>query len=342
MQAGHITLENDSYRAAPAVDLWLQSSESLRFRIEKLPEVERTKLIILGQGIARTGSGTVGATLMGIEPSVEKLTSPLARKMTKGKYLQDDDGPWVIIGSDLAQRLNLDLGKKMVITTNDFETGSTEIDGHFIQAPLGFTRTLFGLPEEAVTQMGIILHKPKTQEDVIRTVRQMVSDPSIAVRPWQQVLPEVASYIKLDRGSNIIFQALLVFLILFTIFNTLLMSVLERQREFAVLLAIGTKPSHLELQILVESAYLGVIGCVLGLLVGGLAAWVVQTWGIDLASLLKEGFTISGFALSTKLHAQLTPGFLFSTAGLVFAATLVLSLIPMNHATRLSIVDQLR
>jgi ABC-type lipoprotein release transport system permease subunit len=257
----------------------------------------------------------------------------------------------------MAQRLNLDVGKKMVITTNDatgtlvdslcrvkgiFETGSVEIDGHFIQAPLGFTRTLFGLPDGAVTQMGIILHKPKAQEQVIQAVRQMVSGLSIAVHPWQQVLPEVASYIKLDRGSNIIFQALLVFLILFTIFNTLLMSVLERQREFAVLLAIGTKPSHLRFQILVESAYLGMIGCALGLFVGGLAAWVVQTWGIDLASLLEEGFTISGFAVSTKLYAQLTPGLLFSTAGLVFAATLVLSLIPMNRATRLSIVDQLR
>ena len=120
--------------------------------------------------------------------------------------------------------------------------------------------------------MGIILLKPNTQEHVIQAVRQMVSDQSIAVHPWQQVLPEVASYIKLDRGSNIIFQALLVFLILFTIFNTLLMSVLERQREFAVLLAIGTKPSHLKLQILVESAYLGMIGCALGLVVGGLAS----------------------------------------------------------------------
>ena len=294
---------------------------------------------------------------MGIEPSVEKLTSPLAQKMTKGKYLQDNDGPWVIVGSALAQRLNLDVGKKIVITTNDatgtlvdslcrvkgiFETGSVEVDGHFIQAPLGFTRTLFDLPDQAVTQMGIILNKPNTQEQVIQTVRQMVSDQSIAVRPWQQVLPEVASYIKLDRGSNIIFQALLVFLILFTIFNTLLMSVLERQREFAVLLAIGTKPSHLRLQILVESAYLGIIGCILGLFAGGLASWVVQTWGIDLASLLEEGFTISGFAVSTKLHAQLTTGLLFSTGGLIFAATLVLSLIPMNRATRLSIVEQLR
>ncbi len=357
MQAGHITMENPSYRDGPAVDLWLKAPESLRSQIERLPQVERTKLIIIGQGIARSGSGDVSATLMGIEPSVELDTSPLVRHIVAGRYLDDDDGPWVVIGSELAKRLKLGVGKKMVITTNDaagnlvdvlcrvrgiFETGSVEIDRYFIQAPIDFARRLFGLPEEGATQLGVVLRIPQAQESVLQETRLMVAEQDIAVLPWQEVIPEIASYIKLDKGSNLIFQAILVFLILFTIFNTILMSVLERQREFAVLLALGTKPLLLRLQILMESVYLGLIGCALGLLVGGLAAWAVQVWGIDLRSLLKEGFTISGFAVSTKMHARVTIGLLLGTAGLVFAATLILSLIPMHRATRLSIVDQLR
>ena len=357
MQAGHITMENPSYRDAPAVDLWVKAPESLRSQIERLPQVERTKLIIMGQGIARSGSGDVSATLMGVVPSVELDTSPLVRHIVAGRYLHDDDGPWVAIGSELAKRLKLKVGKKMVLTTNDaagnlvdvlcrvrgiFETGSVEIDGYFIQAPLGFARRLFGLPEEGVTQLGVVLRIPEAQESILQETRMMVAEQDIAVLPWQEVIPEIASYIKLDKGSNWIFQAILVFLILFTIFNTILMSVLEREREFAVLLALGTRPVQLRLQILMESAYLGLIGCALGLLVGGLAAWAAQVWGIDLRSLLEEGFTISGFAVSAKMHARVTTGLLLGTAGLVFGATLILSLIPMHRATRLSIVDQLR
>jgi ABC-type lipoprotein release transport system permease subunit len=357
MQAGHITMENPSYRHGPAVDLWLKAPESLRSQIERLPQVERTKLIILGQGIARSGSGDVSVTLMGIEPSVEVTTSPLVRHIVEGRYLNDHDGPWVVIGSELAKRLKLGVGKKMVITTNDaagnlvdelcrvrgiFKTGSVEIDGYFIQAPIDFARRLFALPEEGATQLGVVLRIPQAQEAVLQETRLMVAEQDIAVLPWQEIIPEIASYIKLDRGSNLIFQAILVFLILFTIFNTILMSVLERQREFAVLLALGTKPLLLRLQILMESVYLGLIGCALGLLVGGLAVWAVQVWGIDLRSLLEEGFTISGFAVSTKMHARVTIGLLLGTGGLVFAATLILSLIPMHRATRLSIVDQLR
>ena len=357
MQAGHITMENPGYRDAPAVDLWVKTPESLRSQIERLPQVERTKLIIMGQGIARSASGDVSATLMGIEPSVELDTSPLVRHIVAGRYLTDDDGPWVVIGSELAKRLKLAVGKKMVITTNDaagnlvdelcrvrgiFETGSVEIDGYFIQATIDFARRLFVLPEESATQLGVVLRIPEAQELILREVRLMVAEQDIAVLPWQEVIPEIASYIKLDKGSNLIFQAILIFLILFTIFNTILMSVLEREREFAVLLALGTKPVQLRLQILMESAYLGLIGCALGLLVGGLAAWAAQVWGIDLRSLLEEGFTISGFAVSAKMHARVTTELLLGTAGLVFGATLILSLIPMRHATRLSIVDQLR
>ncbi len=357
MQAGHITMENPGYRDAPAVDLWIKTPESLRSQIERLPQVERTKLIIMGQGIARSASGDVSATLMGIEPSVELDTSPLVRHIVAGRYLNDDDGPWVVIGSEFAKRLKLAVGKKMVLTTNDaagnlvdelcrvrgiFETGSVEIDGYFIQAPIDFARRLFGLPEESATQLGVVLRIPEAQELILREARLMVADQDIAVLPWQEVIPEIASYIKLDKGSNLIFQAILIFLILFTIFNTILMSVLEREREFAVLLALGTKPVQLRLQILMESAYLGLIGCALGLLVGGLAAWAAQVWGIDLRSLLEEGFTISGFAVSAKMHARVTTGLLLGTAGLVFGATLILSLIPMRRATRLSIVDQLR
>jgi ABC-type lipoprotein release transport system permease subunit len=357
LQAGHITMEHPGYRDAPAVDLWIKAPESLRSRIERLPQVERTKLIIMGQGIARSGSGDVSATLMGVEPSVELDTSPLVRHIVAGRYLNEDDGPWVVIGSELAKRLKLKVGKKMVLTTNDaagnlvdvlcrvrgiFETGSVEIDGYFIQAPIDFARRLFGLPEEGVTQLGVVLTIPEAQESILQEVRLMVAEQDIAVLPWQKVIPEIASYIKLDKGSNWIFQAILIFLILFTIFNTILMSVLERQREFAVLLALGTKPGQLKLQILMESAYLGLIGCTLGLLVGGLAAWAAQVWGIDLRSLLEEGFTISGFAVSAKMHARVTAGLLLGTAGLVFGATLILSLIPMHRASRLSIVDQLR
>ncbi|MEE8320444.1 MAG: ABC transporter permease, partial [Gammaproteobacteria bacterium] len=260
MQAGHITLEHPDYRDAPAIDLFFKDPGLFRKRIERLDNVEGTKLLVLGQGVARSGVGTVGVAVMGVEPSVESRTSPLVKNISKGRYLQDKDRALVVLGSKLAKRLHLKEGKKLVITTNDihgalteelcrvagiFETGVDEIDGYLLQAPIDFLRKLYGMPSDGATQLGVVLNKPEALRKVQKEIKSMLKDRSISAHPWQEIMPELASYIKMDKGSNLIFQAILMFLILFTIFNTILMSILERQKEFAVLMAIGTKPSLL-------------------------------------------------------------------------------------------------
>ena len=162
------------------------------------------------------------------------------------------------------------------------------------------------------------------------------------MRPWQEIQPQVASYIRLDQGSNWIFQALLVMLVLFTIFNTVLMSVLERQREFAMLLALGTRPADLRWQVFLETLYLAVIGCAVGVALGGGAALALEVRGLDLRTFYPHGVTISGFAIDPVLRARVTTRVLGLTTGIVLAAVLSLGLIPMRQATRLRMVDWLR
>ncbi len=357
MQAGHVTLEDPGYRRAASVALWVRNATELQARIAQLPGVAFTKRLVIGQAIARSAAGTVGVALTGVEPSVELQHSPLARHMIKGVYLAEGDDAEAVIGRDLATRLNLDVGKKLVLTANDvdgnlvdelcrvkgiFESGSPDIDGHVIQLPIVFAGRLFRLPESGATQIGVVLERPQDQAAMMRQIREAVGRKDVAVRPWQDIQPAIASYIRLDQGSNWIFQALLVILVLFTIFNTVLMSVLERQREFAMLLALGTRPADLRWQVFLETFYLAVIGCAIGLAVGGGAAWALEVRGLDLRTFYPHGVTISGFAIDPVLRARVTTRVLGVTTGIVLAAVLSLGLIPMRQATRLRIVEWLR
>ncbi|MBW2324061.1 MAG: ABC transporter permease, partial [Deltaproteobacteria bacterium] len=273
------------------------------------------------------------------------------------RYLEDTDGSLIVVGSKLADRLHLKKGKKLVLTTNDvsgalteelcrvagiFETGVDEIDGYLIQAPISFLRKLYGFPPGGATQLGVVLKKASAQRKVIKWIQPIARENSFSVYPWQNVMPELASYIKLDRGSNLILQAILLFLILFTIFNTISMSVLERNKEFAVLKAIGTQSFHMRAQLILESVFIGLIGCFLGLLVGGLASYALQIWGFDITSLYSDEISISGFAVSPIIHAKLSGSMLFWLVGIVMGATLLLSLIPMRRATNVNIAETLR
>lgn len=357
IQSGHITLEHSEYRDAPSVDLWITVPSRLRSHVEKWPAVEETKLVILGQGIVKSGAGNMAAAIMGVEPAVEKTSSPVARNIIKGKYIEPKDNPQVVVGSEMAERLNLAVGKKLVIATNDisgtlveelcrvkgiFRTGSEEVDAYVIQMPINFARRLFHLPRGGATQMGVILKDPGDQKQVMKRIKGRLDDRPISVLSWQEVMPDVATYIKMDKGSNLIFQGILIFLILFTIFNTLSMSVLERQREFAMLLAVGTTARRLKLQVFTETVYLGMIGCGVGILFGGLAVVYGHFYGINLSAIMGESVNISGFALSSKMYTKLSFGIFFNSAVAVLAATLLLGLVPMRRATRINIVDTLR
>ncbi|MCD6218623.1 ABC transporter permease [bacterium] len=357
MQAGHITLEHPEYRDAPAVDLFVNDSTDIRREIEKLPDVEKVKLLVTGQGVARSGSGAVGVGFLGVEPSLEIQTSPLAKKIIKGEFLDDEDKRHVVIGSVLAKRLKLDIGKKMVLSTNDvngnlveelcrikgiFSTGSDETDGFFILVPIAFARGLMQLPEDASTQIGVILEKQEKMKQVQKQIWNMLGSRDIVVLTWQQVMPDLNAFIKVDGGSNLVFQGIILTLVLFTIFNTILMSVLERKREFAVLLALGTSPNLLQAQVMMESVFLGLIGVFIGTVVGGAITWYYSIHGLDFSEMMTENMTVSGMAFDPIIYTHLTPGVFIILGSIVFIATVLLSVFPMRRAANTPISDVLR
>lgn len=356
MQGGHFTLEHPDYREAPAVDLFVGGVSGLRERLEGLDGVLGTKALVLGQGVARSGHGAVGVSVMGVEPALEAASSPLAGGIVSGSYLEEGDGRKVVLGEKLAQRLELRTGKKLVIATNDasgeiveelfrvkgtFEVGSDEVDAYLVQIPLEPARRLYGLGEEDATQVGVLLSDPGRRPAVMAAARELVPA-GVALRTWEEVMPELANYIRVDRGSNLVFQGIIVFLSLFTIFNTILMSVLERTRELAMQLALGVSASLLRLQVVVESALLGALGSTLGVLLGGGLGWWMQAEGLDISRFYGEDIDVSGFALDTMVYADVTFELLVSMWLLVFAATVLLSLVPGRQISRIAVADVLR
>jgi ABC-type lipoprotein release transport system permease subunit len=392
MQAGQLTIENPDYREAPAIDLLIDNVEELGVEVESLPGVERSKALVVGQGVAKSGNGAIGVAIMGVQPSVEAKSSPFARKIIAGSYLKDHDLRKVVVGSQLVRRLKLGkikearrimapfsplfeawkvdtekiirrvqihlaVGKKLVISSNNvdgelvdelvrvkgvFHTGSPEVDGFFVQLPLRFSRKLYKLGPHQATQLGILIKDPDQQNSLLEQLRKNMQPRGVAVLPWEKVLPDLATYIQVDKGSNIIFQGIFIFLILFVIFNTILMSVLERKREFAVLLAIGTPPGKIKIQILLESALLGFMGVALGLSIGALLSCWLAIDGLDLSQMMDESATISGIAVDSILRPKVTTKLLVVTGVLVYAAILLISLYPMKRIDKIHVASVLR
>jgi ABC-type lipoprotein release transport system permease subunit len=356
MQGGQLTVEHARYLDAPSVDLAVDHVAELRAKLGRLPEVATTKVSVVSQGVANSADGSVGVAIVGVEPSREASLSLLPKRLVSGRYLDDQDDRSALLGVESARRLKVAVGDKLVLSGSDvdgqlvqemarvkgiFRTGAIELDGHLAQVPIRFARKLFGLRPEQATQVGIVLDSPDAEAPMLRRVRMLLRGrPELAAWPWQKIMPELSTFMQVDKGSNVVFQMVILLMAAFTIFNTVLMSALERKREFAVMLALGTPGRRVKLQLLIESVALGAAGSLIGVLLGSGAAWGLD--GYDLARWLGDGMEVGGFLMDPVLHPKLT---LLTTVGLgaaMTAAVALMSLVPMARLKHIRVTDAFR
>ena len=358
LMSGHITYEHVKYRNSPSNDLWVDDIQKINETLNSNAEVLSTKQIVNLQGVAHTAKGSVGISLMGIEPSKEITISFLPETIVEGKYLSEGDGRWVVVGSKLAENLNVNVGKKFVFTTNDvkgelveelfrvkgiFKTGSKEIDGHFVQSDIKIARMVAGLSNNDVSQLGIIVKNPDTHERFLREMQKTLAKKNGVFLSWQQIMPDVATTILMDRTAITSIMVLLVVIVLFTMFSTILMSTLERKREFASLLAIGTQQIELKVQILIETIFFGLLACPLGALLGiGVAKWVEGYDMMDVVGGKTEDISVGGFGMDTIITPLFSVPLILQMSIFFFFTVQLLSILPIYLISRISITDELR
>jgi len=356
--SGHITLENPDYRKSLLTRLTLHSIDEVVKRLEGMEEIKGWAPRILGQAMLSTSYGSVGAAFMGADPEQEGGVTLFTDKIIEGTYLKDPEGRGALIGRKMAERLKVSIGSKMVITANNlqgeiegellrvvgiFKTGSEMIDGYVLQIPLNRTRKLLGMNQGEVTQLAIFLDNQRNTDRVIEKLKKNLSDfKKITVLSWREVMPELASYVDLDGSSNYIFQVIIFTIIAAGILNTILMSVLERQFEFGVLLSLGMNPLSLLFLILTESILLGLLGVTVGSALGLACNQYFTVKGFDLTLFTREDIDISGVALDPVLYSDLYPDHLIIIVVLVFLMTILVGIYPAVKAARSVPVEVLK
>jgi ABC-type antimicrobial peptide transport system permease subunit len=154
-----------------------------------------------------------------------------------------------------------------------------------------------------------------------------------------ELMPGLIEAIKMDLISGFIFYIILIVVVAFSILNTFLMAILERTREFGVLMAIGTKPNRLTKLLLMESATMTIVGIFIGITAGSLITLYFQVNGIHIpgsTELLRE------YGLPERMYPQLS--LLSASIGpaVVLLITLLTALYPALKVRRLKPVEAMQ
>jgi len=358
MGMGHLTVAAPDYNRAPSSKKRLQAAGELQKTLAALPEVSSVIARIQGQAMFASARKSVGGTFIAIDPAKETAANNLfIQALIEGEMLADISGKGIVLGSDLARKLQVSLGKKVVYTTTDsngnivsaiarvkgvFKTGVSEVDGGLALLPLQSVQTVLAYQPDEVSFIAVNLHDQRASHVLRDTLQAQPAFSDVEVLNWQQTQPDLAGMIAVDKSANRISQWLIALLISAGILNTMLMSVLERVREFGVMMALGMSPRNLFGLVMLESFWLAVLGLIIGILVTIPWYLYMAETGIDLSSAYGDDFSFGGVLLDTVFKIRLFKESMIGILIALFSLALVAGAYPAWRAGRIPPVESLK
>jgi ABC-type lipoprotein release transport system permease subunit len=258
----------------------------------------------------------------------------------------------VVIGVRLAESLRVSLCDKIVINAQGmgsqeaqkfrvvgiFKTGNVDLDAFFVQMRLADTQKLLHLGD-GVHQLAAFTESSRYADALERKLQKVARErPGLVVLSWDEAMPELAEFIWLDEASGWVFAFVVVIIIGIGVLNTVLMSVIERTREFGVMRALGTSPWRIVSVVLLEGVFLGVVGLVLGTLLALYPLHYLAETGIDFSEMVGGGAVEAGGVAMTVVKGKLYPSSVVVEMIIIFAMTFLASVYPAVRAAKLKVL----
>ena len=355
---GHVTLQHFEYLDTPTLTRTVQDAAALREVALHDPDVERVVERISGFVMLSTAGQNYGAAFIAFDPAAEDATTlSLIEAVSEGEMFRSAGEKGIILGKRLAENLEVKLGRKVVYTLTDkhgeivrdvarvsaiIRTGAPSVDAGLCMFPIDSLReTLRYAPKEGI-QVAVFLRDQRRADALAARLGSRVGK-TVSALAWHEIQPDLAGFIAMKVAGMVFFEVLIMVLVAAGIFNTLFMSVMERLREFGIMMAIGYSPASLFRLVMLESLWLGLVGLVVG---AALTAWpyyYLATTGLDLSSFVGEGGAeIAGVAAPTTMNVYIFPENLVAIGIAVLLATLASGLYPAWQAGRVVPVESIR
>ncbi len=274
----------------------------------------------------------------------------------------DDDG--IILGKVLAENLEAELGDKVVYTLTDrsgeivsgmerlcgiITTGAESTDAAIALLPIDTVRGVVGYDPAESTQVAIFLDSGRRTLTVSERIDALIG-PDAAVLTWDQMQPEIKSFVAMKKGGALVMNLVIGVLIAAGIFNTLFMSVMERTREFGVMMAIGYTPKQLFFLVMAESGILALLGLVLCAIPTVPLYLKLAETGLDMTSTYRQmgildaqgSMDLAGVGFDPILPFGLFPESAIAIVCAIVGATLLAGLYPAWKAGRVEPVESIK
>jgi len=355
--AGHVVVQGEGWQVDPdpTEHRLTDSAEIAATLAATFPSARVLRRTFLG-GLLSAPTNSVGVAVTGIEPTAERTVSDWHTKVVEGRWLEAGDDRGIVLGVELARSLDIAIGKKIVLMGQGkedvasrlfrvrgfFRTGAAQADGFLAFVSVAAAQDFLGEPG-AASQVSVHLADPTRSDEALKTARgALASYSGLEILSWKEALDELYQFTVLDRRTNNKMMFFIGLVVAMGILNTVLMSVMERMREFGVMLALGLKPGKLRAMILLEGLALGVFASAIGVAAGSAITAYLVKYGVDYSEMMGESMEVAGVAVSSHIYAGWDVPSMVGYTSVSIALSVAATIYPAWKAGALQPVESMR
>lgn len=267
----------------------------------QIPGVTGVTPFVYSEVMLSASGGVKGVVLRGIDPSTADQVLSLTRDMVTGsvKDLAEKDGlPGVIIGAEMSKRLGLGLGAMVNLLSPTgtqsavgftpkvrvfrvagiFRTGMFEYDATLGYVTVDAARNLLGFKDDVVTGLEVRLKDVYRAGEVSDQIRVKLHEYPVYVRNWQEMNANLFAALELEKTAMFIILAMIVLVGSFSIVTMLVMLVMQKTKDIAVLMSLGATSESIRRIFMFQGSFIGAVGTALGYGIGIPVALILKKY----------------------------------------------------------------
>ncbi len=356
--SGHVVVHHHEYLDTPSLGRTVQGTADIHALARQDERVERVVDRIMGEAMVATARDSFGAAFIAYDPQAETDdTLRFLEGVVSGEMYTTADDQGIVLGKVLAKNLDAELGDKIVYTMMDKDgeivagmgrlsgtigTGAPSADAALFLLPLDTARETLGYEADEATHVGVYLSDNRNSADVAAALGAKLAA-GLNASSWGQVAPDLRTFVVMKLWGGRFFLVIIALLVTAGIFNTLFMSVMERVREFGILVAVGYSPSQIFCMITWESIFLAIVGLAAGLAISASPYKWLSENGIDMSAMYaNQDVSVGGVGFDMVMPCGLYPETFIIIVCCVVFATLAAGLYPAWKAGHVEPVDSIK
>ena len=269
-------------------------------RIKAVPGVRAATPYLYTEVLLSTPRGATGLVLRGIDPAQAGEALPLIHDLYAGdaaELASGEGAPGILVGTDLADRFQLKVGSRINLMSpagqrttagfapkikpfrvvGVFKSGMTDYDSRLAYVSLEASQDLMGLPSGRISGIEVFTRDPYAASEVGQAIEAELGPP-FYTRNWMELNAGLFAALQLERIGMFIVLAMVILVGSFSIITSLVMLVMEKTRDIAILMSMGATARAIRRMFMLQGAIIGAVGTGLGYILGLSLAWLLKKY----------------------------------------------------------------